>query len=71
MPDIRGAVIVIAGASSGIGRAAAQCFAREGARLVLAGRRQDTLEAVVAARIARGSARRPSPCRPMSVTPRR
>ena len=48
MPDIRGAVVVIAGASSGIGRAAAQCFARDGARLVLAGRRGDTLDPVVA-----------------------
>lgn len=48
MPEIRGSVVVIAGASSGIGRAAAQCFARDGARLVLAGRRQDTLDPVVA-----------------------
>ncbi|WP_376096476.1 SDR family oxidoreductase [Roseomonas sp. CCTCC AB2023176] len=47
MPEIRGSVVVIAGASSGIGRAAAQCFARDGAKLVLAGRRWDTLDEVV------------------------
>ncbi|WP_426959471.1 SDR family oxidoreductase [Muricoccus radiodurans] len=48
MPEIRNAVVVIAGASSGIGRAAAQVFARHGARLVLAGRSKETLDSVVA-----------------------
>jgi short-subunit dehydrogenase len=48
MLRIAGAVVVIVGASSGIGRAAAQLFARNGARLVLASRRQDTLALVVA-----------------------
>jgi len=33
--ELRGAVVVITGASSGIGRAAALAFAREGSRLVL------------------------------------
>jgi short-subunit dehydrogenase len=40
-------VVVITGASSGIGRATAHEFAREGARLVLASRRGDVLDDVV------------------------
>jgi NAD(P)-dependent dehydrogenase (short-subunit alcohol dehydrogenase family) len=39
-------VIVITGASSGIGRATALAFAREGARLVLAARGRDALDVV-------------------------
>ncbi|ACE91451.1 short-chain dehydrogenase protein [Rhizobium phaseoli] len=39
---------IITGASSGIGRAAAKVFAREGAKLVITGRRQEALYAVVA-----------------------
>lgn len=42
-------VALITGASSGIGAAAARVFAREGARVVLAARREDKLKAVVAA----------------------
>jgi short-subunit dehydrogenase len=49
MPQrIRGSVIVITGASSGIGRAAATAAAQQGANLVLAARQEDALRAVAA-----------------------
>jgi NADP-dependent 3-hydroxy acid dehydrogenase YdfG len=48
MSGIEGKVIVITGASSGIGEAAARELARRGARVVLGARRTDRLEKLVA-----------------------
>lgn len=45
MDTLRGRTVVILGASSGIGLAAAEAFAREGANLVLTSRRAEPLEA--------------------------
>lgn len=42
--QLEGRVVVVAGASTGIGRATAELFAREGASLVLLARRRDRLE---------------------------
>jgi len=44
--SLRGKVVVITGASAGIGREAARLFARSGARVVISARRADRLEEV-------------------------
>jgi short-subunit dehydrogenase len=44
--DVQGKVVIVTGASSGIGEATARQFGREGAKVVLAARRVDRLEAL-------------------------
>jgi 3-hydroxy acid dehydrogenase/malonic semialdehyde reductase len=44
MPSLRDKIVFITGASSGIGSSCARAFAGQGARLILAARRQDRLE---------------------------
>jgi NAD(P)-dependent dehydrogenase (short-subunit alcohol dehydrogenase family) len=48
MPDMTNKVALITGASSGIGRATAELFAEKGAQVVVAARRQDELDSLVA-----------------------
>jgi NADP-dependent 3-hydroxy acid dehydrogenase YdfG len=54
MSEIKGKVIAITGASSGIGEAAARLLAQKGAHVVLGARRTERLEALVAAIRAEG-----------------
>ena len=48
-------VVVVTGASRGIGRAIAHGFADEGARLSICGRTEDTLQSVTAELTAKGA----------------
>lgn len=54
MPTLTGKTAIVTGASSGIGRATALLFAREGARVVAVARRLEPLEAVVSAIVSKG-----------------
>ena len=56
MPRVKGQVVFVTGASSGIGAACARAFAREGARLLLAARRAERITAEVPALLAAGAA---------------
>src|SRR5574341_152592 len=47
--DLHGKVVIVTGASSGIGEASARAFARAGAQMVLAARRAERLEVVAQA----------------------
>ena len=46
MPNVKEKVIIITGASAGIGEATARLLAKEGACLALVARRQDRLQAL-------------------------
>lgn len=48
MKALQDKVVIVTGATSGIGLASARLFAREGAKLVVAGRRPERLDALVA-----------------------
>ena len=46
MGSLNGKVAIVTGASRGIGRAIAETFVREGARVIICGRKHETLDQV-------------------------
>ena len=68
--EVKGRIVIVTGASSGIGEATAREFAKEGAKVVLAARRVDRLESLARDIDATCRARIPPPslgtttCRP-------
>ena len=64
--EIKGKVVIVTGASSGIGEATARQFGREGAKVVLAARRVDRLESLAQEINVMGMARKRSSCRRIS-----
>jgi NAD(P)-dependent dehydrogenase (short-subunit alcohol dehydrogenase family) len=54
MASLSNKVVIITGASSGIGRAAAKLFAHEGAKVVVGARRDNELSTLVAEIVAEG-----------------
>ncbi len=48
MTDLTNSIVLVTGASSGIGRATARLFSEQGARVIIAARRQDRLEELAA-----------------------
>ncbi|CAN5294233.1 hypothetical protein BH20ACT24_BH20ACT24_18090 [soil metagenome] len=60
--DLRGAVAVVTGASSGIGWATADALARRGAKVVVAARREERLVELAGAIERRGGTALPVPC---------
>lgn len=62
MPRLANKVAFITGAGTGIGRACAELFARQGARVALSGRRREPLDATAAAITAAGGEALAVPC---------
>src|SRR5437016_4114590 len=52
---LQGAAVCISGGTKGMGREAAELFAREGARVVVTGRHQDSIDTTVAKLMEAGS----------------
>ncbi len=60
--DLKGKRVLITGASTGIGEAAAELFAREGASVIVVARRQELLEALAQRITAEGGSASALPC---------